>query len=228
MGAIGALIPIYTAGLNAGTPEKATTSFLAFTLIMLYCGLITLLPFWKTHPFGSGPKQVSEKTRILSAFRLGIASAIALFFAEIWNFSKLGWASSAVGSVVRPEEVDNKSRKRAVIRAAAVVVGGLIASIILVLLSPSLHQIAIIVVTLTVINGLISLSPLGQMPVIYNAVILLLYSSTAGTNFSAMRVTYNLFGIVVALFIVYYPMPHITKRVEAFFADKNDNLVEAK
>lgn len=222
MGAVAALVPVYTAGLNAGSPDKAASSFIGFTIIMLYCGLITMLPFWKTRELGGGPKQVSEKTRTLGAFRLALGSSIALFFSEIWNFSKLGWASSAVGSVIRPEEEENKSKRRAAVRAIGVIIGGVIATLVL-LFQPSLNQVAIMVVIFTVINGLISLSPLGQMPIFYNAVILLLYSkvgATSGSNLVNIRILYNLLGIAIALFFVYYPLPYITRKVDNFFAGK--------
>ena len=221
MGAIAAIVPIYAAGLNAGSPTKAASSFVGFSIILTYCGLITLLPFWKSRPLPAGQKQVSEKTRTLSGIKLGLASAIALFLSEIWDFSKLGWAPSAVGSVVRPEEDSNYARKRAAVRAIGVIVGGFIAAVILAW-HPSLKVGALFVVGMAVLNGLIAYTALGQIPILYNAVILLLYTlnSPSHEGFVDIRVLYNLLGIFVALAIVYYPLPRITRKVEQMFAGK--------
>lgn len=215
MVAIAGFIPIYTAGLNAGSPEKAASSFVAFSIVVFYCNLINLLPFWKVGDPVTKP--ISEVDRVLMGVRLSLGEAIALGISMFFNFGKLGWAPSAVGSVVRADTASSKIRSW--IRAGGVIIGAVIASIALAY-SPSFEFAIFVVIVLSVINGLYALTPLGQIPILYNAVILILYSQTGSTGTEelvSMRIVYNLIGILIAIALVYYPLPYATKYIKSVY-----------
>ncbi len=95
------LVMIYTAGLNTGSPEKASANFLVFAVVMSWSSLISLLPFWTPVP----PPPVSEDRDPLElaeqGFRMGIGTSLALAISYFAGFAKIGWAPSAVGNVVR-------------------------------------------------------------------------------------------------------------------------------
>jgi len=95
------LVMIYTAGLNTGSPEKAAANFVAFALVLGWCALISLLPFWKpVEP----PKVDTTQTNGQLAeqgLRMAIGSVIALAISYGAGFAKLGWATSAVGNLIR-------------------------------------------------------------------------------------------------------------------------------
>jgi hypothetical protein len=95
------LVMIYTAGLNTGSPEKASANFLVFAVVMSWSSLISLLPFWTPLP----PPPVSEERDSLElaeqGFRMGIGTSLALAISYFAGFAKIGWAPSAVGNVVR-------------------------------------------------------------------------------------------------------------------------------
>src|SRR6478609_1587560 len=105
------LVMIYTAGLNTGSPEKASTNFLVFAFVMGWSALISLLPFWT--PLPAPPLNENQSTGDLAeqGLRMGIGTSLALAISYFAGFAKIGWAPSAVGSVVRYDE--NLSRKRA-------------------------------------------------------------------------------------------------------------------
>jgi hypothetical protein len=98
------LVMIYTAGLNTGSPDKASANFLVFAFVMGWSALISLLPFWTPVP----PPPVNEKqsTGELAeqGLRMGIGTTLALAISYIAGFAKIGWAPSAVGNVVRYDE----------------------------------------------------------------------------------------------------------------------------
>ncbi len=54
------------------------------------------------------------------------------------------------------------------------------------------------------------------MPLFYTATILILYSLNdieSGKDLAYMRLAYNIVGVVVAVFVVLYPFPLLTKRL---------------
>lgn len=218
MVALAGFIPIFTAGLNAGDPMRASDSFMAFSFVIIYCGLISLLPFWQKVKTSSAPS-IDEADRAIMGVKMGLGLAISLGISMFFNFGKLGWAPSAVGSVIRTDNLVGK--KRAWARAIAVIGGALIASIALALI-PSIKILMLVVLTLSIINGLTAFTKLGQLPLFYNAVILLLYSYTSATPTGELintRILYNLLGIMVALAIVYYPLPRISKEIKNYYTE---------
>ena len=95
------IVMIYTAGLNTGSPEKAAANFLAFALVMAWATLVSMLPVWKPM---MPPKPKHDPTNSELAeqgFRMGIGTSLALAVSFIFEFAKIGWAVSAVGSIVR-------------------------------------------------------------------------------------------------------------------------------
>jgi hypothetical protein len=61
------LVMIYTAGLNTGSPEKASANFLVFAFVMGWSSLISLLPFWTPVP----PPPVNENQETSGTGRAG-------------------------------------------------------------------------------------------------------------------------------------------------------------
>jgi hypothetical protein len=209
------LIMIYTAGLNTGSPEKATANFLVFAFVFIWSALISLLPFWK--PLPPPPVDTKQTNGELSeqGFRIGIGAAIALAVSYIAGFAKLGWAPSAVGSVVRFDK--NLSKKRAWGRFFGTLGGALLASIGLAFIT-SVTVLVWVGAAFAVLNGLFKKTKLGMIPLFYTATILLLYSVndiSAGQDNVLMRVFYNLVGISVGLFVVMYPFPRVVKKIKS-------------
>jgi len=67
-----------------------------------------------------------------------------------------------------------------------------------------------------VLNGLYKKAKVGQMPLFYTATILILYSLNdieGGKDLAMLRLAYNLVGIAVAAFVVFYPFPMLAKRL---------------
>ena len=110
------LVMIYTAGLNAGSPQKASANFLVFAFVMSWSAVISLLPFWT--PLPPPPVNENQATRELSeqGFRMGIGTSLALAISYIAGFAKIGWAPSAVGNVVRYDQTLSRTRLAAVLR----------------------------------------------------------------------------------------------------------------
>ena len=58
---------------------------------------------------------------------------------------------------------------------------------------------------------------LGKTVFFYTVTILILYSINdiaQGPLIAAQRIAYNLVGVLIAIFILYYPFPLLTKRLE--------------
>ncbi len=207
------LVMIYTAGLNSGTPEKASANFLVFAFVMGWSALISMLPFWTPLP----PPPVNENQSIgdLSeqGLRMGIGTALALGISYIAGFAKIGWAPSAVGNVVRYDE--KLSEKRAWARFFGTLGGAAMASIALAFITdPTI--VVLIGAVFAVLNGLFKLTPLGKMPLFYTATILLLYTAndlTTGSENVLTRVAYNLVGITIGVVVVIYPFPRILSKI---------------
>jgi hypothetical protein len=216
------IIMIYTAGLNTGSPEKAAANYLAFVLVLAWSALISLLPIWEPiePPRPAAELKYAELTE--QGMRMGIGTSIALSAAYIFDFAKLGWAVSAVGSVVR-YDLDT-SKKRAWARFAGTLGGSLIAAFLLVQLS-SVAILVIIGALFAALNGLYKKSVLGQIPLFYTATILLLYSLndiSQGKQLAIYRFAYNLVGILVAILVVYYPFPLLSRHLKAVADERVD------
>ncbi len=207
------LVMIYTAGLNTGSPEKASANFLAFTVVMGWSALISLLPIWKPVP---PPKVDTTQTNGALAeqgLRMAIAAALALAISYGAGFAKLGWAPSAVGNVIRYDPV--LSKMRAIARLVGTIAGALLASIALAFVT-SVSALVMIAGIFAVLNGLFKKTKLGMMPFFYTATILLLYSAndlSSGSTNVVQRVMYNLVGVTVAIIVVVYPFPILMKKV---------------
>lgn len=207
------LVMIYTAGLNTGSPEKASANFLAFALVMSWSALISLLPIWKPVP---PPKVDTTQTNGALAeqgLRMAIGSSVAVAISYAFGFAKLGWAPSAVGNVVRYEP--QLSKMRAMARTIGTIAGALLAAIALAFVT-SVSALVLIGGVFAVLNGLFKKTKLGMMPFFYTATILLLYSAndiTAGKTNVIQRVAYNLVGVTIAIIVVVYPFPALMKKV---------------
>jgi hypothetical protein len=207
------LVMIYTAGLNTGSPEKASANFLVFAVVMSWSSLISLLPFWTPVP----PPPVSEDRDPLElaeqGFRMGIGTSLALAISYLAGFAKIGWAPSAVGNVVRYDE--KLSQKRAWARFFGTLGGAAMASIALAFITdPTI--VVLIGAVFAVLNGLFKLTQLGKMPLFYTATILLLYTAndlTTGSENVLTRVFYNLVGITIGVLVVIYPFPRMIKMI---------------
>ena len=207
------IVMIYTAGLNTGSPEKAAANFLAFALVMGWATLVSVLPVWQPMmpPAPARPPTNAELAE--QGFRMGIGTSLALAISYIFEFAKIGWSVSAVGSVVRFDR--DMSRKRAMARLLGTLGGALIAGFLLVRLD-SVTTLVLIGAFFAVLNGLYKKAKVGQMPLFYTATILILYSLNdieSGKDLAMLRLAYNLVGIAVAAFVVFYPFPMLTKRL---------------
>lgn len=207
------LVMIYTAGLNTGSPEKASANFLAFAIVLGWSALISLLPIWK--PVEPPKVDTSQTNGQLAeqGLRMAIGATIALAVSYIAGFAKLGWAPSAVGSVIRYDP--KLSKMRAMARLIGTIAGAILASVALAFIT-SISVLVAIGGAFAVLNGLFKKTKLGMIPFFYTATILILYSAndiSAGATNVLQRVAYNLVGVTIAILVVVYPFPRIMKRV---------------
>jgi hypothetical protein len=206
-------VMIYTAGLNTGSPEKASINFIAFALVMAWCALISLLPFWKAIEPPKVDTSQTDGQLAEQGLRMAIGATIALMISYGAGFAKLGWATSAVGNVIRYDP--KLSKRRAMARLIGTVAGSVLAAIALAFVT-SLQVLVVIGGIFAVLNGLFKKTKLGMIPFFYTATILLLYSAndiSAGAENIIQRVAYNLVGIIIAVIVVTYPFPRLMKKV---------------
>jgi hypothetical protein len=207
------LVMIYTAGLNTGSPEKASANFLAFAVVMGWSALISLLPIWKPVPPPKVDTTQSNGALAEQGLRMAIGSSLALAIAYGAGFAKIGWAPSAVGNVIRYDA--KLSKMRAIARTIGTIAGAVLAAIGLAFVS-SVSALVLVGGVFAVLNGLFKKTKLGMMPLFYTATILLLYSAndiSSGTTNIIQRVAYNLVGIIISIIVVVYPFPMLMKRV---------------
>lgn len=208
------LVMIYTAGLNSGSPEKASANFLVFAFVLGWSALISLLPFWT--PVPPPPVNENQSTGELAeqGLRMGIGTSLALAISYLAGFAKIGWAPSAVGTVVRYDE--KLSAKRAWARFLGTLGGAALASIALAFITdPTI--VVLVGAVFAVLNGLFKLTQLGRMPLFYTATILLLYTAndlTTGSENVLTRVVYNIVGITIGVLVVIYPFPLMMKMLK--------------
>ena len=207
------LVMIYTSGLNTGSPEAASANFLAFAFVLGWSALISLLPIWK--PVEPPKVDTTQSNGALAeqGVRMAIGATIALAVSYLAGFSKLGWAPSAVGNVIR---YDTKlSKMRAMARLIGTIAGAILAAIALAFVT-SMSVLVVIGGIFAVLNGLFKKTKLGMIPFFYTATILLLYSAndiSSGSTNVWQRVVYNTVGVVIAVIVVMYPFPLLMKRV---------------
>jgi len=207
-------ITLYSAGLNSSSTAKASENFLAFVVIFLWCGIISLPSFWKGTSM-INIKVLDAEENFLTGVKLGIGTTIALFIANIFGFVKDGWPVSAVGSIVRFNEAESK--KRAKSRVIGTIGGSLLAIATFFLVSTG-SVLILLAYLYGVLQALFSKTMLGKTVFFYTATIIVLYSLndvSLGTTIAIQRVAYNLVGILLGVFVVFYPFPRITKNVEA-------------
>jgi hypothetical protein len=206
-------VMIYTAGLNTGSPEKASANFYAFAFVLAWSAAISLLPFWKAVEPPKVNTDITNGELAEQGARMGIGASIALAISYMFDFAKLGWAPSAVGNVVR---YDHKlSKLRAWARFLGTLGGAILASIALAFVSTT-TGLVVVGGIFAVLNGLFKKTKLGMMPFFYTATILLLYSAndiSAGSENIIQRVFYNLIGISIGMLVVLYPFPRLVKIV---------------
>lgn len=206
------LLMVYTSGLNTGSPEKAVNNFLVFSLVIGWSAIISLPSFWKpVEPPPITEDSVGELAE--QGSRMGIGASLALAISYLGGFSKLGWAPSAVGNVVRFEK--ELSRKRAWARTAGTLGGAALATIALLFVT-SLTALVWIGAFFAVLNGLFKKTKVGMIPLFYTATILILYSANDLTASGAVilhRVIYNLIGIAIGMLVVIYPFPLLMKKL---------------
>jgi hypothetical protein len=206
-------ITLYSAGLNASTSAKAHDNFLAFVVIFLWCGIISLPSIWKGINM-LNVKVLDTEENFVTGVRLGIGTTIALFIANLFVFAKDGWPVSAVGSIVRFNE--EESKKRATSRVIGTIGGSLLALATFFLVSNA-GILIILGYLYGVLQALFSKTMIGRTVFFYTATIIVLYSLndlTQANTIAMQRVGYNLVGILIGVFIIYYPFPRITNRVE--------------
>ena len=207
------LVMIFTAGLNSGSPEKASANFLAFALVLGWSALISLLPFWKPVPPPPVDTSVPDRDLAEQGLRMGIGASLALAISYWAGFAKLGWASSAVGNVTRYDA--KLTEKRAIARSVGTIAGAILGAIALALIS-SVSVLVMVAGIFAVLNGLFKKTKLGMIPFFYTATILLLYSAhdlSSGSSTVVQRVFYNLIGILIAIAVVTYPFPFLMKKI---------------
>lgn len=209
------LVVIFTAGLNTGSPEKASANFLVFALVLGWSMVISMLPFWKPiEPPAVNTEQTNAELTE-QGFRLGLGTSIALAFSFIADFAKLGWAPSAVGNVVRYDQ--QISKKRAWARLIGTVGGATLAGLALTFIT-TVSGLVYIGTLFAVLNGLFKKTILGMMPLFYTATILLLYTAndmSRGTVNIWQRIAYNIVGITIGMLVVTYPFPAIVSWIRS-------------
>lgn len=206
---------VYSAGLNAGSPESVKQNFFAFSLAILWCTIISLPRWWK----GSDLPDVSfdnlEK-QTETGLRMGIGTSLSFAIAEAFNFSKLGWAPSATANVIRFD--GDTSMKRANMRALGTIIGAF-ATVLVFILVPNTTYWVFIATLVAVSNGLFNkINKLGYLP-FYTTTVLILYSlnnPSMSVELSIERIAYNLVGVLVAVFVVKYQFPRLFKMAKSW------------
>jgi uncharacterized membrane protein YccC len=207
------MVMIFTAGLNTGSADKASTNFMAFAFVFVWSTLISLLPFWRAVPSPKVDPSIPDRDLAEQGLRMAIGASLALAISYAAGFAKLGWASSAVGNITRFDP--QLSEKRATARLVGTLLGAALAAIALAFVT----SVSVLVLTagiFAILNGLFKETKLGMIPLFYTATILLLYSAndlSSSTSTVLERVGYNVVGIVIAVIVVVYPFPLIMKKV---------------
>ena len=207
-------ITLYSAGLNASTSEKAHENLLAFIVIFLWCGLVSLPSFWKGINMAN-VKVLDTEENFVTGVRLGIGTMFALLVANLFAFAKYGWPVSAVGSIVRFNE--EESKKRAKSRVIGTIGGSLLAMATFLVVSTG-GALIMVGYLFGIMQALFSRTMIGKTVFFYTATIIVLYSLndiSVGPEIAVQRTVYNLAGIVIGVFVAFYPIPWISARIES-------------
>lgn len=214
-------ITIYSAGLNASSPEKVHTTFFAFLIAMIWATIVSLLPFWKGTPVK--PTKLNTTIENLeTGIRMGIGTSLALFIDNIFGLAKFGWSVSAVGNVVRFDKSVSKMRAWARLIAT---IGGVIIVVITFFITMDPIYLMLFGLLFAVLNGLFKATKIGQMPLFYTATILILYSMndlSGAPILMAQRIAYNTIGIVIGILVVLYPFPIIVNKIKKLAPQKSE------
>ncbi len=205
---------VYTAGLNATSPENLPVNFLAFSIAILWATAISMVPWWNGIDF-SKQKLPDEVSRIKTGIRMGIGTSLAFAISGLFSFSKMGWAPSATANIVRFDK--DVSEKRAQLRVIGTVAGAIAVGIFFILVPNTIYWVFGAYV-ITIINGLtIRINKWGYFP-FYTTVILILYSladPTKTIETTTERVAYNIVGVVIAYAVTIYGFPRIFSWVDS-------------
>lgn len=207
-------ISIYAAGLNASSPEKVHQSFMAFVFAMGWAAVISLLPAWKGSFAVKNTKEPSVADQVEVGMRMGIGVALAELISQLLGFSKMGWATSGAGNVIR---FDIKTSKmRAAMRMIGTVMG-----VIILMISLRFTNSLLVLSTLTLIyaflNGLTKGTRLGQTVTLYTATIMTLYvlnDLPGAKELSWDRILFNLVGVGIGVWVAMYPFPRLFNKIK--------------
>jgi uncharacterized membrane protein YccC len=158
---------------------------------------------------------LDAEENFVTGVKLGIGTTIALLIANLFGFVKDGWPVSAVGSIVRFNEAESK--KRATSRVIGTIGGSGLAIATFFLASTS-GVLIMLAYFYGILQALFSRTMIGKTVFFYTATIIILYSLDdigKGNAVAMQRVAYNLVGILIGVFVIYYPFPVITKNIEA-------------
>ena len=208
---------IFCAGINSGSPERAAENFDLFTVAVVWGGAIALLPFWRSLPAPPRPA-LTQAEYAEQGVRIGFGAAVALAVSYSFGFAKLGWAPSAVSSIVRYE--GHVSRINAFGRAVGTLLGGAVALLILLAIERT-SVFVLVAVVFTILNALFKATevggiPLVSVPFLHTVALVLMLSAErpeTGPALAAARVGTNELGIVIGLLVIFYPLPLIMRLV---------------
>jgi hypothetical protein len=218
-------ISIYAAGLNAGSLESVHSGFMAFVLSMGWAALISLLPIWKGSPASAKKSKEPTPGELVGVgLKMGIGTAVAELISQLLGFTKMGWATSGVGNVIRYDLTTSKLR--AMLRMFGTFIG-----LVLLLISLRLTDNVIILASLTLvyafINGLTKGTKLGQTIIFYTATIMTLYvlnDLSGAQELSIQRFMYNLIGVVIGVFVAMYPFPRLFNKLKEVTATTGEDV----
>jgi hypothetical protein len=218
-------ISIYAAGLNASSPEKVHQSFMAFVLSMGWAAVVSLLPIWKGTPAPAVPaKEPAIGTQVEVGLRMGIGVAVAELISQVMGFSKMGWATSGAGNVIRFDVVTSKMRAR--LRMIGTV-GGVMILMLSLRLTDSVLVLSAMTLVYAFINGLTKRTKLGQTIILYTATIMTLYALNdlpGAKELSWDRIIFNLIGVMVGVFVALYPFPRLFSRIKSVTATTGEDV----
>ncbi len=207
------LLTIYSAGLNASSPEKVHATFMAFCAAFIWSIGLSMLPIFKGESGQPAPAQTVEHV-VETGIKMGIGTSVALFIGNVLSYSKLGWPVSAVSNIVRFDEAT--TNKRAAARFIATIGGAIIAGLAIFRITDPAFLL-IFAISLGTLNGLLKKTKIGKIPLLYTATILILYSiNDAGDPAELIfnRIAYNLVGIAVGVAVMLYPFPILAKKIK--------------
>jgi hypothetical protein len=218
-------ISIYAAGLNAGSPESVHNTFMAFVLALGWAALVSLLPIFKGTPTPKAPSQeLPDSVLVETGLRMGIGVAVAEFVSQLLGFSKMGWATSGAGNVIRFDPFTSKIR--AGLRMIGTI-GGVVIMMLSLKLTSSLMVLSVMTLVYAFLNGLTKGTKLGQTVTLYTATIMTLYvlnDISGAKELSWERILFNLVGVMVGVWVALYPFPRLFGRVKSMTVTTGEDV----